>query len=354
MWGKNNMYSINNDKVVLQVKYPMITSFTTDAHMLAILNNYPITEEWIFNNYINLWGEKLDDIDEQLYIRFGSWFIRKSCPYFKINTYYKEFFESIKCNIIEFIISKIQLGRYLNISYDQFYIPNSPKYMKYHFQHQLLIYGYDKTLKTFYIADFYASSRYSFENASFDSVELAIINSLNLDNFLCDEIEFYYTNYKFNNDFLYNSLNNLLHSKNNVLQNENIFISDIEIQRIQENKYTFGMENYNLLKNTLLGLLNGNNKFNDVKPLHIIFQHKVIMSERLKFLAKKKLINPNDDIINEYVNLQNISNLCRNLFMKYQVTHDNKLLNKIISNLDLLISSETDAITCLINKVSGI
>lgn len=92
------MNNVKRERVILQVKHPIIASFTSDAHMLAILNSYPSTDEWVYNNFINLWGEKPAYHNYFPIIRFGSWLIRRACPYFKINTFYKETFD---LNIIE-------------------------------------------------------------------------------------------------------------------------------------------------------------------------------------------------------------------------------------------------------------
>lgn len=337
------------DNVILPIKYPIITSYTSDADILAILNSYPSTEEWIFNNYINLWGERPIDNDDELVLRFGSWHIRKACPYFKINTYNKSFFTS---NIVELIISEINSGHYLYIQYDQYYISSSIQFKRQHFSHEMLIYGYDNKMKVFYIADFFENSKYTFVAEPFDCVESAISSALKWKEFSCDEIEFCHIKYKFSNYFLYNSLNNFLNSENNIAENERVMIADAEAKRIQEGQYTFGIKNYNLLKFTLSRILNDKITFNDIRPLYVLFDHKVMMCERLKYLAKIGVIDFNDPVIDKYTNIMKVCKNNYNLFIKFRITNDYKLIDKILNNINTIEPLEIETIKYLIESLS--
>lgn len=343
------MSNVKKEKVILQVKYPIITSYTSDAHMLAILSNYSYTEGWIFNNFVNLWGEEPSYDNHFSMLRFHSWSIRRVCPYFKINYFDKAFFDS---DIVEFIISKIDSGHYVTIKYDQYYIPNSINYNEYHSEHEMLIYGYDRLKEMFLVADFFKDGKYSFETTPFNCVESAIVSVLDLEIFSCNELEFYDANYKFNNYFLYNSLNNFLYSLNTAAEGENVIIADYELEPIQQGRYIFGIKTYGLLKQTLSKVLHNEMEFNDIRPLHVISDHKLMMCERLKYLANAGVIEANDYIIDEYLTIKNISLTNRNLYLKFLITKENSLINKIINNLDKMESLESKAVTYLVNKLS--
>jgi len=179
----------SNAKVILPVTYPMITSYTHYANLLSILCNKKETEGWIYNNFINLWGTEYED---DFFIRFGPWDIRKNCP-FVDTSYIDEFFiaNTFK-SITDYIISAIQLGYYVYINYDQFYIPLSNLYLKHHSIHHLFIYGYNKTDKEFYIADFFANGKYSYGSASFEDVQRSIncaFEDLKGNDMLCELIK---------------------------------------------------------------------------------------------------------------------------------------------------------------------
>ncbi|PYG87468.1 hypothetical protein LY28_02138 [Ruminiclostridium sufflavum DSM 19573] len=338
----------NAEKVVLPVKYPVITSYTADAHMLAILYSYPSTEEWIFNNYINLWGEEPSHYNNYAMLRFHSWSIKKACPYFKLSYFDKSFFSS---DITEFIISKINAGKYVTIFYDQYYIKCSMRYKKMHAAHEMLIYGYDRTLKVFFIADFLHNYKYAFETESFDCIESSITNMLESELFLCTEIAFCKSDYKFSNYFLVNSLKNFLYSQNNVAENENVFIAQYESEPIKRGEYVFGIKNYGLLKEKLSEVIYNNNY--DFRSLHVVFDHKVMMCELLKYLANTGMIAFNDSMIEDYSNIKNISRSNRNLLIKFTVTKDKKLIDKIIDNINIMEALEVKAITYLIKKASA-
>ncbi len=343
------MNNEKKEKVILPVKYPIITSYTADAHMLAILNSYPSTEEWILNNYINLWGEEPSRYNNFAMLRFHSWSIKKVCPYFKLNYFNESFFTS---NITEFIISKIDAGKYVTIFYDPYYIKCSMQYQKTHGGHEMLIYGYDRNLRVFFIADFFQNYKYAFETEPFDCVENAIINMFESKLFLCTEIDFCKSDYKFSNYFLLNSLNNFLYSQNNVAENENVFFGEYESEPIKRGEYVFGIKNYSLLKEKL-SKVTCNDTYYDFRSLHVVFDRKVMMCELLKYLANTGVIHFNDSIIDDYSNIKNISRTNRNLFIKFTVTKDIKLIDKIIDNINIMEALEVEAITYLIKKVSA-
>lgn len=50
-------------------------------------------------------------------------------------------------DIIKFIIDKIDSGHYIIINVDEYYLPQKSRYLKEHFVHQQLIYGYDNSRK---------------------------------------------------------------------------------------------------------------------------------------------------------------------------------------------------------------
>ncbi|RCX20096.1 butirosin biosynthesis protein H-like [Anaerobacterium chartisolvens] len=343
------MNNATKDNAMLQVRYPLITSYTSDAHMLAILSAYPHTEEWVFNNYINLLGEEPSIRNDFSILRFHSWLIRKACPYFKIRYFDKKFFDS---DITEFIISKIDSGNYVTILYDQYYIPSSTNYNRTHFAHELLIYGYDRKMKVFYVADFFENSRYTFAAEPFIHVERAIISALESEPFSCNEIEFCNVNYKFNNYFLYNSLNNFLYSKNTIAEGENVVFSDCEKEQIQKGKYIFGIKTYGLLKRILSEVLHDIMDFSDIRPLHVILDHKIMMCERLKYLVNAGVLDGTDPIIAQYSDIKDICQANRNLFIKFGMTRDLGLIDKIFYKMDIMESLEIEAITYFIKKLS--
>lgn len=151
---------------------------------------------------------------------------------------------------------------------------------------------------------------------------------------------------------MYNSLNNFLYSLNTAAEGENVIIADYEAEPIQQGRYIFGIKTYGLLKQTLSKVLHNEMEFNDIRPLHVISDHKLMMCERLKYLANAGVIEANDYIIDEYLTIKNISLTNRNLYLKFLITKEYSLINKIIYNLDKMESLEIKAVTYLVNKLS--
>ena len=222
-----------------------------------------------------------------------------------------------------------------------------------HIEHEMLICGYDRKIKMFYIADFFENNRYTFTTAPFDCVEQAISHVLESELFSFDEIEYHAANYKFSYYFFYNSLNNFLSSKNTAAENENVIIGKVESEQIQKGLYIFGINNYRLLKQALSETAHDQTGFYLLKSMHVLYDHKVMMCERLKYLSNAGRIDIPAPIADEYENIKNLSLINRNLFLKYIFTRDYKLTDKIINNTTIIESLEIETITELIKIISA-
>ena len=69
------------EKVVLNVKYPIVNCYPATSNALAILQNYEEVEGWIFNNFIQMFSTDLYTI-VLAFPSLGSSCIPEQVPHF--------------------------------------------------------------------------------------------------------------------------------------------------------------------------------------------------------------------------------------------------------------------------------
>lgn len=346
----------NCEKVVLPIVYPPITSFPAYSSVLSILWNFKKTKDWIYNNFVNLWGTNEISQGGGVPISYSSWWTMRLCPFINYGQVQRDVAKAHYPNTTDLLLSYITLGYYLYCSYDMYYISHSRHYKKNHKYHQLFIYGYDKERKTFNVSDFFYNGKLSFEEVSFEEVEKAIdsveefINPL--PDFFIDTLKYVDIDYNLNTILLKKNLTDYVNSTNTYLSYEDKILCEIEKKYLLENKIVFGIANYDLIIECLIDLLNGKDKiFIDIRPFHVLWDHKVLMSMRIKYLTENHIIKDDRNLYNRYEEIKNICLMNRSLFIKYYKKKDNGILNRIIENLNIIKCEEKNVMNDLIDKL---
>ncbi|NLO08447.1 MAG: hypothetical protein GX129_01060 [Clostridiales bacterium] len=141
-----------NIQKILPIKNPINTTWTWNASLDAILRNYPITDDWIYCNYVQLYCNLDPDIEGKLFVDFqlvsGGF---HDCPWIINQVLSRNFIDEFICDITDFFIKSINKGYYIFVIVDEntfFHISKSKLY------HELFIYGYNLKTKMFSVSDF--------------------------------------------------------------------------------------------------------------------------------------------------------------------------------------------------------
>lgn len=122
-----------------------ITSYLNHALPLCVILADHRLLPWFYEHYIDIYGI----IDESGYLRLE--FLEFWASYREVveQTYFGYDFLDPATDIIDFVIHKINLGFYVIIHADEYYLPVKSHYQKVHFVHQSIIYGYDNNDQNF-------------------------------------------------------------------------------------------------------------------------------------------------------------------------------------------------------------
>ena len=314
-------------KKVLPTSYPMITSWQWHATLFSIIGDDEKAKNWIFSNYIQLRCYNIEEIftgDEMLLADMmpGSSSL-KECPYLLFSLMTKEQIESYCGDIITFIKKTIDLGGYVYGVFDEAKILCDSG-ADYKFPHELFIFGYDDEAKQFNVGDFTFGEHYSYTTVSFDDVKNGYDSiSAPEDHIFKDDYKgrrgIYViqknlgdTYYELDTKYIKDTLVEYLESKDS----KNHF----RMMRNRFNDTVFGVNVYDAVLKQIGKQLSAEDPDFDIRALHLLYDHKVLMMERLKYMMDKGVLEFNDEILNGYMEVENTMLTARNLLIKTSIT----------------------------------
>ncbi|WP_238917667.1 hypothetical protein [Clostridium sp. YIM B02555] len=342
-------------KRVLPVTYPIITTYTNHAHMLAVLGNNKKALEWIISNYILIYCNKdyakgqWGDMYFQAPYRVRPY---DQCEWLVSDKISVKYILDDSESIVNKVIKWIDEGRYIDIMLDYYYISNSIYYNKESFGHDMLIYGYDLLKKVFYCSDFLftESNKYTFSTISFDDMENAFAHSIDdkKRTYLNDQIYVFYCcedcEFEFDEHNIINSLQFYAESKapeywrlyNVINQKENMY----------------GLDVYNAVIYYLDNIVN---EWCYTKIFYLLYDHKHLMISRLNYLAELKTTYEKyyRDLCARYIEFEMVLKNVTLFMVKYNFSKDKNILNEVKSILKELKCQEKEALSQFFKYVNS-
>lgn len=329
---------------------PFITSFPQHANLFAIICNNPNALPWIYNHYIQLRINKHPTQASYLDFCTGdNWEMIRRCPFLEVFSESITRIEKDYYSISEYITKSVDLGLYVILPIDWYYISISDSYMKYHQNHDLLCFGYDNDLSIFNIADFLIHQKYAQYTCSFDELERSysnvdfteycIINSVYSMRLIPNQ------SYNFNIGLFKTLLIDYINSENS---NKHFYPIKSE-DFIDDQSFTYGISIYE----ELICLLTYRSNLNmevPIRTFHVLYDHKQVLKEAYLYLYKQGYIIV-DDIFSSIKELVNLSYIIRNLIIKYNFKPDIKTIKNCISKLLDMKNIECTAIQELIKHI---
>lgn len=315
------------DKKKLPVTKPMITSWQWHATLFSILSDDDNAKKWIFSNYIQLRCYNIQEIftgDDMLLTDMmpGSSSL-KQCPYLVYSLLTKEQIESYCGNIIDFIIKTIDLDGYVYGVFDEAKILCDAE-VDYKFPHELFIYGYNRDKEEFYVGDFTFKDHYSHNTVSFADIERGYeVISASEDHMFKDDYKGrrgLYVIIKNTESVAYDLDIELI--KTNLSE----YLNSIDTKnhfRMLRNRFddtTFGIKVYDKVLKQIDKQLHADEPDFDIRALHVMYDHKVLMYERIKYLMNNGYLKYNQQTLDEYQTVVTNMLTARNLLVRISIT----------------------------------
>jgi len=311
------------NKIILPVKYPMITSVPNDANAVAIIASDSDLHPWLYNNFIQIYQR-----NPKCAITYFD-FHYKSAPMIYIKKMDKKLLNiQDEDYFYELLKNAIQQNNYIYLMINSGYISAYPEHSR--FDHDIMVFGYDNDKKIFHIADSFINDRYSFETCTYKELFLGVNNvSKEKENYLgfrnCIElINLEKAHYmKFEIERVKTSIQDYINGTPTTL-----WFSQNQIWHHDITERKFGINCYDALVDVLEKITPISYRFM-VISVTIMHEHKNIMVKRLLFLEKIYNIDMKD-IIDFYKEIEKDALICRNLFVKYTLSQNEKYIKIII------------------------
>lgn len=336
------------NKVVLPVKYPAITSWQWHATLFSILGEDENAKKWIYSNYIQLRCYNIPEYtsgDEILLCDMmpGSSAL-KECPYLLFSLITKPQIESYCGDVIDFIVKTIDLGGYVYGAFDEARMISDVS-VDYKFSHELFIYGYNMEEEVFYVGDFTFKDKYAYTTVTFDAVKRGFdVLSAGEDHVFRDDYKGTRGLYVIqkNVDSKYYDIDPVLIKRTleEYLKGEDTK----EHFRMMRNRFddtVFGVNVYDALKTRVDKQLHREEPDFDIRALHIAYDHKVLMLDRLKYLMANEVIPFNQEMLDDYAVVVEDMLTARNLLVRISVTNEIEAGGRIAGYLDDAREKET-------------
>lgn len=339
---------------ILPLGEPIIKCFLYDAYPMSILATDTDYLPWFYSNYIQLCCHKNYLVEDSCFYENRLWHYNRYIPqnkddFQKKNGVFVEFFapkqalsspwiklenmswsiiNKSNIDIIKFIKLHIDDNYYFYGFVDEYYIKDRNAYNKYHFTHDILVYGYDD--KNFYTKCYNKIGNYASLELSFiDFYEAFIHNDFSKDKYYwTDDVYFIkknvQTKYSLNINLISKSLNEYIYSENSA-EKFTRYCDPI-------NNMLFGMSIYDGLKE-YFELLVAEKEKGDIRIPNLLLEHKNCMKLRIDYIADYFCDkNKYDFYSKQYVEIAKKILLCQNLMIKYSYKKDNNIIRRI-SNL---------------------
>ncbi len=135
------------------------------------------------------------------------------------------------------------------------------------------------------------------------------------------------------------SLIDYLESKNSM--------SKFQSYKYINDDYIYGMNTYKVFLGYTIALSNKEVKF-DIRPFHILWEHKLCMKYRIEYLIKVKKLPNLTPSYKAYEEIERKAHVIRNLSLKYKVSDREEILERILEIIKWIEKKEQVVIEKLI------
>jgi len=265
---------------------------------------------WFIHNFISLrcgcsYGNRVilyDDLLNQVRV--------DTCPLFRKEVVQRSTIIENN-NLLAYIKCQISKGYYVFLSLDCYHNPHRGNlYKKIHFNHTSLIIGYNDEDEEFDIVDFFGD--YMCKKIGYTDLYNGFY-SYDIDHLL-NHYEVV-ASVKYDSNFIVK-----YYYRPQLLKNTLIYYMNGD----KQGEDWFGKYSYDVIRECV----KGNNRF-EKRQIHSVYDHKVAMKYRVRFLSELKLIEISEEQLGMFNDLETNSLSLRNVVFKYMSTNNDRLLNRI-------------------------
>lgn len=322
-----------------------ISAWPEQNFLFGLLLMQETGEDWIMNQFIQLRGAhymrpQYGAVDFSVtFYPYGIHQLTPNlfdfCPFINKYTLPRSFVAGNYGRFHEFVRLALDNGYYLSTFLDQFF--REDRNGQYGFRHPNFIYGYDDAEESVYLADNFERGKYGRKKITYSQLdrafELVPGDLWEVSVFLYKVVPYrhsFYTPYIKEQiaDYL-NPGEGICYFNRTVCQNPSYHGEDYT------NEVFFGIECYQLLLHYLNSVSLGDSQYpdKDWRSFVVLVDHKHLMVQRYEYMTKHGVMSENKYLYEALVGLEKDCMIAQNMFIKYTVTEDEKILQRLIQRI---------------------
>ncbi|WP_353049564.1 hypothetical protein [Paenibacillus sp. ISL-20] len=333
--------SIDLGSKELELSIPPLVGYQYLAYPLCTVLTRNEALPWFYSNFIHLYCHQ--DLDGEAASRsvpmtfYGEDFIR--CPWLITQKLERDYVLDSPPGIIDFLINSIRSNYTISLHVDEFYIPRRRVYQQTHYAHDILVYGYDDARRTFLVLGYDEEMQFQKTVVPYHEMEQGFQNLEWTDNYE-EQIYLYKFNksgsYRLDAAFIKESLEDYMVGSNISLRNRGT-ADPLEA--------AFGVDVYAALIRNMPVLV----RKRDIRPIHILWEHKKMMGLRIQYLCNQGLLS--QDFTECFRPIEEQAYALRHLLMKYALTGDECMLKQGLSEMTHIMESEKRILGTVLNAL---
>ena len=285
----------------LKIVSPHIECYVADASFFATLVNEN-QQICVLNDYIQLVYKLYDDTPQYnvlMYIDTGYAWSSEGVTARRYT--YSEIING-KENIYEFVCNSISNEYYILLSLDEYYIHTHWFYKNTHSLHDYLIYGFDDLKKEILMCGYTSQSRYEKFRISKQNLCKAFLTMTPEEGSWNDYIQIFKKKPNLCGKLNLQKIANLLYK---YIESEICFPDYAFSVNEKTDKFVYGINVYGIV----LEKLNNCDGLIDLRMLRMIWEHKKLMKQRVKYL-RHEINRLNYSLECEFCNIEKRANIC--------------------------------------------
>ncbi|WP_028546639.1 hypothetical protein [Paenibacillus taiwanensis] len=342
-------------RLQLPIYHPPIYGLLRWAYTLCITAQQSSANEWLYSNFIQVHCNKhFIELEEELFFDFyhGHWNEMLHNPFLVTTSISTSMLQDYAnyAGITNILVSQLDSGNYPVLFVDEQYISYTTAYQAYPFPHHIFIYGYDLDERIFYTYGFGHDLKLGHHRTSFLEVEQAFQSIVHiLDQKLrIDQHSFFYDHkpaatYELDLYRIQHQLQDYLNSH-----------SDLGRGDFKTEGLAFGIECYDHLVHFLRAVEQGESfllRANPPRQLHLLWEHKKTMMERVAYLQRLEIIPANQQLLSSFIQIANQAQAARDMYVEHVFKGVDNVHQRIIEQLFALRDQESVYVEMLIKEI---
>ncbi len=328
---------------ILPLSDPPIIGYNYLAYPLSIMANHDEYLPWFHSNYIQLCCSA--DFLEQGTMHFDFYnydFTVHPLPWLDIQRISRNLLSASYTHILHFLKDSLDRGLYVYLFLDEYYLSNKASYRSNHFYHDNFIFGYDDGDNILHTAGFDKTGIY--KNYRMPFVELE--GAYNHVEIIKDELDYVHLfqfktsgQYDFDVKLVIRLLKEFIDSDNTS--------NHFSIFKNPKNQ-VYGIKVYHYMIEYLESLLVRKISY-DIRPFHILWEHKKCMKARIKFIEDRYELQEMNIFYRLYEEIEQLADVIRITMIKFDITKNQQFILNNIGRIREMMQKEREVLGDLLN-----